>query len=243
MKIIAVVPARFASTRFPGKALALLNNKPIIQHVYEAAINAGIFSEVIIATDDERVREAVSLFQGVVVMTSPHHKSGSDRIAEVISKLDCDVVFNIQGDEPFISKQPLADLRDVFADPTVQVASLMHIMNEHSEINDPGNVKVICDRLGNALYFSRSVIPYDRDGKFPVTYWKHIGVYAYLKKTLMRFVATPQGILERIESLEQLRLLENGIQIRMVKTNYTGIGIDTPEDLEKAREILVADII
>lgn len=236
MKVIAVIPARYSSTRFPGKALALLNGKPIIQHVYEAAEQSELFSKVIVATDDERIAKAVHSFNAFVVMTSSEHKSGSDRIAEVIENMDCDVVFNIQGDEPFITKQPLSDLKDVFHDPTVQVASLMHEMTNEEEIVNPNNVKVICDRLGNALYFSRSLIPYDRDKTQQVTYWKHIGVYAYLKKTLLRFVAIPQGKLERIESLEQLRLLENGIPIRMVKTAYKGIGIDTPEDLEKARK-------
>jgi 3-deoxy-manno-octulosonate cytidylyltransferase (CMP-KDO synthetase) len=240
MKVIAIIPARYDSTRFPGKALALLNGKPIIQHVYEAAVKADIFSDVIIATDDERISKAVNQFRGQVVMTSTNHKSGSDRIAEVAQNLECDVVFNIQGDEPFITKQPLVDLKNIFEDPTVQVASLMHELQDSIEIENPGNVKVICDRNSNALYFSRAAIPFDRDGNFPFTYWKHIGVYAYLKKTLLRFVATPQGTLERIEALEQLRFLENGIPIRMVKTDYKGIGIDTPEDLEKARQKLIA---
>jgi 3-deoxy-manno-octulosonate cytidylyltransferase (CMP-KDO synthetase) len=238
MKVIAIIPARYDSTRFPGKALAILNGKPIIQLVYEAAMKTELFSEVIVATDDERIYTVVNGFQGLAVMTSPTHKSGSDRIAEVAQNIDCDVVFNIQGDEPFITKQPLSDLKDVFHDHTVQVASLLHEIKDSCEIEDPGNVKVICDRLGNALYFSRAQIPFDRDGKYPVTYWKHIGVYAYRKKTLLRFVATPQGNLERIESLEQLRLLENGIPIRMVRTSYKGIGIDTPEDLEKARKLI-----
>jgi 3-deoxy-manno-octulosonate cytidylyltransferase (CMP-KDO synthetase) len=239
MKVIAVIPARYASTRFPGKALALLQGKPIIQHVYEAALSSGLFADVLVATDDERISHAVSSFNGLVVMTSSRHLSGSDRIAEVVSKMDCDIIFNIQGDEPFISKQPLSDLKEVFEDPTVQVASLMHELTDLCEIENPGNVKVVCDQDGNALYFSRAVIPYDRDGNSTVTYWKHIGVYAYRKKALLRFVSMPQGTLERIESLEQLRLLENGISIRMVQTDYKGIGIDTPEDLEKARQKLV----
>jgi 3-deoxy-manno-octulosonate cytidylyltransferase (CMP-KDO synthetase) len=234
MKVIAVIPARYASTRFPGKALAIINGKPMIQHVYEAAMKADFFSEVIVATDDDRIFETVKNFNGHVVMTSSRHQSGSDRIAEVISDRECDVVFNIQGDEPFITQQPLLDLNNVFNDPTVQVASLMHEFNDLCDVENPGNVKVICDRFGNAIYFSRAVIPFDRDGNFPFKYWKHIGVYAYLKKTLLRFVATPQSTLERTESLEQLRFLENGIPIRMVKTDYLGIGIDTPADLEKA---------
>jgi 3-deoxy-manno-octulosonate cytidylyltransferase (CMP-KDO synthetase) len=239
MKAVAIIPARYSSTRFPGKALALLDKKPIIQHVYEAAVGTELFSEVIVATDDERISEAVLRFHGLAAMTSDKHQSGSDRIAEVTQNMDCDVIFNIQGDEPFISKQPLSDLMDVFHDPTVQAASLMHQLTDNCEIENPGNVKVICDRFNNALYFSRSVIPYDRDGLVPVTYWKHIGVYAYLKKTLMRFVSISQGTLEKIECLEQLRLLENGIPIRMVKTDYQGIGIDTPEDLIKAQRIFL----
>ncbi|HNW99855.1 MAG TPA: 3-deoxy-manno-octulosonate cytidylyltransferase [Candidatus Cloacimonadota bacterium] len=236
MKVIAVIPARYSSTRFPGKALALLNGKPIIQHVYEATVNSGLFDQVIIATDDDRISHAVHDFHGRCCMTSPDHKSGSDRIAEVVRDMDCDVVFNVQGDEPFISREPLSALKDAFLDKTVEVASLMHIMQDEDDIVNPNNVKVVCDSLGDALFFSRSVIPYDRDNTGKVTYWKHIGVYAYRKQTLLRFITLPQGKIERIESLEQLRMLENGIRIRMIKTDYMGIGIDTPEDLEKAKQ-------
>lgn len=234
MRFIAVIPARYSSTRYPGKALAILAGKPIIQHVYEASVNSGQFDTVIIATDDERIAQAAHSFGGQVCMTSPTHKSGSDRIAEVVRDLECDIVFNVQGDEPFITKEPLAALKEVFHDPKVEVASLMHSMADREDIENPNNVKVVFDSIRNALYFSRSVIPYDRDKVESVTYWKHVGIYAYRKETLLQFVTLPQGRLEKSESLEQLRLLENGITIRMVKTNYKGIGIDTPEDLEQA---------
>ncbi|MBM4399975.1 MAG: 3-deoxy-manno-octulosonate cytidylyltransferase [Candidatus Cloacimonetes bacterium] len=233
MKFIAVIPARFASVRFPGKPLATLKGKPIIQLVYEQVTGSGLFDNVIIATDDERIAEAVRNFGGSYQMTSPHHPSGSDRITEVVRDLDCDVVFNVQGDEPLIQKEPLALLKDAFNDKEVQVASLMTTITDEAELNNPNIVKIVTGSKSDALYFSRSPIPCNRDRIQDVEYYRHIGVYAYRKQTLLDFVKLPQSSLELTEKLEQLRLLENGIPIRMIKTSYQGIGIDTPEDLDK----------
>jgi len=237
MKIIAVIPARFDSTRFPGKPLAILGNKPIIRHVYERAFNSGLFDEVIVATDDQRIFEAVDDFGGKVELTSKKHQSGSDRVAEICAKTECDVVVNIQGDEPFICKEPLTKLISVFENPNIEVASLMHKLKV--EIENPNQVKVVCDNDNFALYFSRAAIPFRRDKKgVTAIYYKHIGVYAFKKETLLKFVQLPIGKLEQIEKLEQLRLLENGIKIKMIETDYEGIGIDTPEDLKKAEKLL-----
>jgi len=233
MKIIAIIPARYDSIRFPGKPLAILGNKPIIQHVYERAKNSGLFDDVIVATDNQRIFETVHDFNGKVILTAKEHQSGTDRIAEVCSKIDCDIVVNIQGDEPFITKEPLQKLISVFEDEKVEVASLMHRIKK--DIENPNNVKVVCDNDNFALYFSRSKIPFNRNSKSQ--YYKHIGVYAFRKKALMKFVDLPEGKLEQIEKLEQLRMLENGIKIKMVETEYEGIGIDTKEDLERAEKM------
>ncbi len=235
MKVIAIIPARFDSTRFPGKPLAKLGNKFIIQHVYEQAQKSGLFAEVIVGTDDQRIFEAVDGFGGKVTLTSKKHKSGTDRVAEVCDKMPCckdaDVIINVQGDEPFISEEPLRELINAFGDPEVMVASLMHEITK--DIEDPNVVKVVCDENNNAINFSRIPIPESRIPNF-----KHIGVYAFRRKTLFEFVELPESKLEKIEKLEQLRLLENGYKIKMVLTSYKGIGIDTPQDLEKAENIL-----
>ena len=241
MKIAAIIPARYNSTRFPGKPLAILGKNPIIQHVYERTKNSGIFDEIIVATDDQRIFDAVENFGGKVVFTSPKHKSGTDRVAEVCSKLDCDIIVNIQGDEPFILEKPLLKLISVFENKEIEVASLMHKIQKN--VNNPNNVKVVCDKDNFALYFSRAAIPFPRDSEATkISYYKHIGVYAFRKEILMRFVQLPVGKLERIEKLEQLRLLENGIKIKMVETDYRGIGIDTPADLREAEKILKKQI-
>lgn len=234
MKFIAVIPARWQSSRFPGKPLALLNDKPVIQHVYENVLNSGIFEQVIIATDSQNILDAVHAFGGTAQMTSADHHSGTDRIAEVCRNLDFDIVVNVQGDEPFISAEPLKKLTEAFSDPSVQVASLMYPM--YGRIDDRNHVKVVCDNQGNALYFSRSVIPCNRDYNPDAYYFGHVGVYAFRKETLFKFIELPPGKLENIEKLEQLRLLENGIKIKMIETKYSGIGIDTPEDLAQAEK-------
>ena len=234
MKFVAVIPARWQSSRFPGKPLALLNNKPIIQHVYENVLNSGLFDQVIIATDSQKILDAVHAFGGNAQMTSTEHRSGTDRVAEVCQNLDFDIVVNIQGDEPFISLLPLKQLTDAFSDPQVKIASLMHLLT--GKIDDNNQVKVVCDNQGNALYFSRSVIPYNRDYNPDTYYYGHVGVYAFRKESLFKFIDLPPAKLENIEKLEQLRLLENGIRIKMIETEYSGIGIDTPEDLVQAEK-------
>ncbi|MCK4311712.1 MAG: 3-deoxy-manno-octulosonate cytidylyltransferase [Candidatus Cloacimonetes bacterium] len=252
MKVIAIIPARYESTRFPGKPLVKLGTKYIIQHVYERALSSGLFDDVIVGTDDQRIFEAVESFDGKVTLTGKQHKSGTDRIAEVCRKLpyyqDVEIVVNIQGDEPFITDEPLKKLIDVFNDPTIEVASLMHKLRKDFE--NPNIVKVVCDKDNFALYFSRSLIPFNFVTKpaprtphpAPRTpqpeYFKHIGVYAFRKETLMKFVELPVSKLEQMEKLEQLRLLENGIRIKMVETDYEGCEINTPEDLERARKLL-----
>ncbi len=235
MKVIAIIPARFDSTRFPGKPLAKLGNKYIIQHVYEQAQKSGLFTEVIVGTDDQRIFEAVIGFNGKVTLTSKKHKSGTDRVAEVCDKMPCcrdaDVIVNVQGDEPFITEKPLRKLIDVFNDPEVMVASLMHKITKN--IEDPNVVKVVCDENNDAFNFSR--IP-NTESLTPN--YKHIGIYAFRRKTLFEFVKLPESKMEKIEKLEQLRLLENGYKIKMVLSSYKGIGIDTPQDLEKAENLL-----
>ena len=236
MKVIAIIPARFDSTRFPGKPLAKLGNKFIIQHVYEQAQKSRLFSEVIVGTDDQRIFEVVDGFNGKVTLTSKKHKSGTDRVAEVCNKMlcckDADVVVNVQGDEPFITEKPLRKLIEAFNNPEVMVASLMHEIKH--DIEDPNIVKVVCDENYYALNFSRSPIVSDQLLNF-----KHIGVYAFRRKILFEFVELPESKLEKLEKLEQLRLLENGYKIKMILTSYKGIGIDTPQDLEKAEKMLM----
>jgi 3-deoxy-manno-octulosonate cytidylyltransferase (CMP-KDO synthetase) len=242
MKAIAIIPARYESTRFPGKPLAKLGAKYIIQHVYERVLGSNLFAEVVVGTDDQRIFEEVESFGGKVVLTSKKHESGTDRVAEVCRKLsscsNADVVVNVQGDEPFISREPLKKLIAAFDDPAVQVASLMHRMKK--DFDDPNSVKVVCDKEGFSLYFSRKVIPFEQGNKLEQKpeYFRHIGVYAFRREMLFRFVEMQHGKLEQIEKLEQLRLLENGIRIKMIKTDYEGIGIDTPQDLEKAERII-----
>lgn len=235
MKVIAIIPARFDSTRFPGKPLVKLGNKYIIQHVYEQAKKSGLFAEIIVGTDDQRIFEAVKGFGGKVTLTSKKHKSGTDRVAEVCTKLFCckdaDIIINIQGDEPFITEKPLKKLIEAFDDPEVMVASLMH--KTSADIENPNVVKVVCDENNNALNFSRIPSPEPQ-----IINYKHIGVYAFRRKTLFEFVKLPESKLEKIEKLEQLRLLENGYKIKMVLTFYKGFGIDTPQDLEKAEKLL-----
>lgn len=239
MKAIAIIPARYDSTRFPGKPLVKLGTKYIIQHVYERTFGSGLFDDVIVGTDDQRIFEAVNKFGGKVILTSRQHESGTDRIAEVCKKLpylhDVDIVVNVQGDEPFISAEPLQKLLYAFEDPKVEVASLMHRLNK--DIENPNIVKVVCDKDNFALYFSRSVIPFKRSAH--TQYFQHIGVYAFRREALFRFIELPKGKLEETEKLEQLRLLENGMKIKMIETEYKGIGIDTPKDLQKAEKLLI----
>lgn len=235
MKIAAVIPARLNSTRLPRKLLADLCGKPVLQRTYEAVMETGLFPEVIIAADSEEIRDVMETAGASVVMSRRIHESGSDRIAEAVADKDIDLIVNIQGDEPFVNAELLKNLIGVFQDENVQVASVMRQITEASLIADPNVVKVVTDLNSNALYFSRHSIPFKRDPINETPVYQHIGVYAFRKEALMSFTKWPQSSLEIAEKLEQLRYLENGIPIRMVKTDVLGISIDVQEDLERAR--------
>jgi 3-deoxy-manno-octulosonate cytidylyltransferase (CMP-KDO synthetase) len=235
MRVIAVIPARYAATRFPAKLMQMLGNKTVIRHTYDNTVATGLFDEVLVATDNTLIADEILSCGGKVFMSRKEHESGSDRIAEAVQDLDVDVIVNVQGDEPFMQREPLSALVSAFADPRVSVASLMHRIHEEEQLNNPNIVKLVTDKEGFALLFSRSHIPYPRNTDVMVNYFRHIGVYAYRKSALMQFVQWPLGELENIEKLEQLRYLENGVRIKMIETDFVGIGIDTPEDLERAK--------
>jgi 3-deoxy-manno-octulosonate cytidylyltransferase (CMP-KDO synthetase) len=237
MIIVAAIPARYAATRFPGKLMQMLGNKTIIRHVYDNTVSTGLFNDVFVVTDSDIIYKEIKDNGGNVIMSKKEHESGSDRIAEAIAEMNVDVIVNVQGDEPFIKKEPLEKLVRLFNDDRIQVASLMRKITKEEAAN-PNNVKVVTDKSGYALYFSRSIVPYQRDKKINVEYFLHVGVYAYKKDVLMAFTKLPQSILEKIEKLEQLRYLENGIKIKMAETDYNNIAIDTPEDLERAKSSL-----
>lgn len=241
MKIIAVIPARYASTRFPAKLMQDLGGKTVITRTYEAAVNTNLFDDVFVVTDSDLIFNEIVSQGGKAIMSIKEHESGSDRIAEAVENLDVDVVVNVQGDEPFINKEPLEKVIEVFKndkEQKVDLASLMREITDWEAIENPNNVKVIVDQNGLALYFSRSVIPYPREKNVGVRYFQHIGIYAFRKQALLDFYHLPMKSLEASEKLEQLRYLEYGKKIKMVETNHVGIGIDTPEDLEKARLLI-----
>src|SRR3970040_1511900 len=241
MKIIAVIPARYASTRFPAKMMQDLGGKTVILRTYEAAINTQLFDDVFVVTDSDIIYKEIVSNGGKAIKSIKEHESGSDRIAEAIKHLDVSVVVNVQGDEPFIDAEPLAKLIEIFrhdATQQVDLASLMREIKNDDEIHNPNNVKVVVDQNEFALYFSRSVIPYAREKNVGVRYFQHIGIYAFRKQALLDFYHLPMKSLEASEKLEQLRYLEFGKRIKMVETSHIGIGIDTPEDLEKARKML-----
>lgn len=243
MKFIAIIPARYASTRFPGKPLAMLGGKPVIQRVYEQA--TAVLGEAYVATDDERIFQAVEAFGGRAVMTRSDHRSGTDRIEEAAEKIqtNADVIINVQGDEPFIQASQIKTLMHLFDDPTTQIGTLGKRFETMEAAKNPNSPKIVCDRRGFALYFSRSVIPFVR-GKEESTWMehypflKHLGIYAYRRKTLHEVTQLAQTPLEIAESLEQLRWLENGYRIRVGITDVETVGIDTPEDLQRAEEFL-----
>ncbi|MFV8356131.1 3-deoxy-manno-octulosonate cytidylyltransferase [Flavobacterium sp. XS1P32] len=241
MKIIAVIPARYASTRFPAKLMQDLGGKTVILRTYEAAINTQLFDDVFVVTDSDLIYDEIVSHGGKAIRSIKEHESGSDRIAEAVENLDVDIVINVQGDEPFIDAEPLAKVIEVFRndlDKKVDLASLMREITDEEDINNPNNVKVVVDQNGFAMYFSRSVIPYPREKNVGVRYMQHIGIYAFRKQALLDFYSLPMQSLEASEKLEQLRYLEFGKRIKMVETTHVGIGIDTPEDLEKARKML-----
>jgi 3-deoxy-manno-octulosonate cytidylyltransferase (CMP-KDO synthetase) len=238
MRIIAVIPARYAATRFPAKLMQLLNDKTIIRHTYENTVATGLFSEVLVATDSSVIYDEIIQHGGKAVMSKKEHESGSDRIAEAVMHMVADVVVNVQGDEPFVQKQSLEKLCALFSDASVDVGSLMHLITDAEQVTDPNCVKVVVNKQMDALYFSRSTIPFKRDVAAAVPYYKHIGIYGYRKNALLSFIQLPVSPLEQAEKLEQLRLLENGFRIRMAVTEPVGVSIDTAADLEKARELV-----
>ena len=235
---VAMIPARYAATRFPAKLMQMLGNKTVIRHTYDNTIETGLFDEVIVVTDSEIIFNEITNNGGKAIMSKLSHESGSDRIAEAAIDLDIDIIVNVQGDEPFVKREPLEKLLEVFNNNTVQVASLMQILKDEKSIADPNYVKVAVDKNMNSLMFSRSVIPYHRDKNVSPVYYEHIGVYAFRKQALMNFTNWEMTPLEAAEKIECLRYLENGIPLKMVVTDYMGIEIDTPEDLEKAAKLL-----
>jgi len=233
-----MIPARYAATRFPAKLMQLLGDKTVIRHTYDNTVATGLFQEVYVVTDSEIIFNEISSNNGKAIMSKKEHESGSDRIAEAIAGMDIDIVINVQGDEPFVQKEPLEKLLDVFSDERVQVASLMQVLKEDQYISDPNYVKVAVDKKFNSLLFSRSPIPFHRDKNIPVNYYEHIGVYAFRKQALIDFTNWPMTPLESAEKIECLRYLENGIQLKMIVTEYMGVEIDTPEDLVRAANII-----
>lgn len=241
MKIIAMIPARYSASRFPGKLMQDLGGKPVILRTYEAAINTQLFSEVYVVSDSEIIASVIRQAGGKVIISKKEHECGSDRIAEAVTNLETDIVVNVQGDEPFIDKVSLAKLIDVFKKDykkEVDLASLKVALKTKEDIENPNHVKVITDVNNMAIYFSRSVIPYHRDTNVSVTYYKHKGVYAFRKQALIDFYNTPMTPLEASEKIEAIRYQEIGKKIKMVETTVESIGIDTPEDLEKAKKQL-----
>ena len=247
MNAVGVIPARFSSTRFEGKVIADLLGKPLIQHVYERAKEACLLDDLIVAADDDRVVKVVEGFGGKVAYTSPKQPTGTDRIAEIVNPLDVRVIVNIQGDEPLIQPKMINDLAGILLeDKSIVMATLVKKISDPEEIGNPNVVKVVVDKDGFALYFSRSRIPYIREHNTSLVtqnpvYYKHIGLYAYTKDFLFTFTNLPPSPLENLEALEQLRVLENGYRIKTVETEFDTVGVDTPEDLEKAREVLARE--
>ncbi len=240
LKIIAVIPARYAASRFPGKLMQILGDKTVISTTYQNVVETGLFDEVFVATDSEIIFEEITKIGGKAVITG-EHETGSDRIAEAVQNIDCDIVINVQGDEPFLKTEPLKQLIEVFKndiDKEISLASLKIRLKNQEEVENPNNVKVITDLQNFAMYFSRSVIPFPRETSVEHLYYKHIGVYAFRKEALVKFANLEMTPLEISEKIEAIRYLEHGMKIKMIETDFIGVGIDVPEDLEKAREIL-----
>ena len=239
LSAVAIIPARYHSTRLPGKALADIGGRPMIEHVYRRAEAARSVSAVIVATDDERIVRAVASFGGVARMTSGAHQSGTDRLAEVAAGLSCDVVVNVQGDEPLLAPEMIDEAVTPFAgDPALMMSTLRRRIDDASDIRNPNVTKVVTDRDGYALYFSRAPIPFVREGCPPAPAWRHVGLYAYRRECLLRLASLPPAALERSEALEQLRALDYGIRIKVMETAHDSIGVDTPEDLERVRGLI-----
>lgn len=243
MKVVCIIPARYESSRFPGKPLADLCGKPMIQHVYERVVQARTVSFAAVATDHERIFAAVQRFGGRAIMTSTTHKSGTDRIAEAVTHLDLaasDIVVNIQGDQPLFEPTQIDEVaKPLLEDPTLPMATLIYKIVREEEITHPHAVKVVFDHDHGAIYFSRATIPFVRDRGHEVSYYKHHGIYAYRRQFLDTFTRLPQGILETLEALEQLRALEHGYRIKVVETRYDSVEVDTPQELERVKILLL----
>ncbi|MBX7255340.1 MAG: 3-deoxy-manno-octulosonate cytidylyltransferase [Candidatus Hydrogenedentes bacterium] len=241
--VVAVIPARFASTRFPGKVIAPLAGKPLVAHTYYRTCEAALVSRVLVATDDDCVRSALEPLGIPVVMTRPEHPSGTDRIAEVAQGVEADLIVNVQGDEPLIDPHTIDEaIRPLLIDPSLPMATARRLITDPDDIENPNVVKVVCDSRGRALYFSRYPIPYVRDAadraSAPKCHWQHIGLYVYRREFLLDYSRWAPSSLEKLEKLEQLRVLERGYPIAVVDTKYQSIGVDTPEDLEQVRAML-----
>ncbi len=240
-QVLAVVPARYASSRFPGKPLASLAGKPMIQHVVERVKRAQLISRVLVATDDAKIQKAVSDFGGESLLTRSDHRSGTDRVAEVAAHVPAGIYVNVQGDEPLVDPGTIdALVSAMHEEDAVQIATPCSVIHTASDIMDPNIVKVVRNFDGDALYFSRAPIPWvrDRGEKVAARHWKHLGLYAYRRDALLDFPTLPPGDLERLEQLEQLRWLENNYRIRLVETEYDAISVDVPADLERVEKIL-----
>jgi 3-deoxy-D-manno-octulosonate cytidylyltransferase len=241
MKAIALIPARLGATRFPSKMLAPIKGKSVIRRTYESTVNTGLFDEVIVVTDSDEILNEITSNNGKAVKSRREYESGTDRIAEVAEHLHADIFVNVQGDEPFVQKEPLAELLNLFKGAhahKVQVASLVQHLADPDLIADPNYVKVALDVFNNAMFFSRSVIPYPRNAESTIPYYEHIGVYAFRKEALMCFTRLPMTPLETAEKIECLRFLENGIPIRMAVTRYMGVEIDVPQDITRAEKLM-----
>ncbi|KYG73293.1 MULTISPECIES: 3-deoxy-manno-octulosonate cytidylyltransferase [Roseivirga] len=241
MKAVALIPARYDATRFPGKLMAKLGSKSVILRTYESTVNTGLFEEVYVVTDSDIIFEEITASGGKAIKSQKEHECGSDRIAEAAEKIEADIIVNVQGDEPFTKKEPLVKLLEVFEGEDakeIDLASLMQVLTKVNQIEDPNYVKVVVDQNNFAMFFSRSPIPYPRNKAANAKYYEHIGVYAFRKQALLDFYNTPMTILEDTEKIECLRYLETGKKIKMVETEYMGIEIDTPEDLENAKTFI-----
>ena len=233
-----MIPARYAATRFPAKLMQLLGDKTVIRHTYEAAVATGLFEKVVVVTDSDIIYKEIASNGGDVVMSKKEHESGSDRIAEAVADIDVDVIVNVQGDEPFIQKEPLEKLVRLFDDASVQVGSVMRKIATPEEIQSSSAVKVVVNKNNDALYFSRSAIPFAANADIAPEYYLHVGVYGFRKKALLDFTKWPVAKLEKIEKLEQLRYLENGVPIRMALVEFKSVAIDTPQDLDRAQKMI-----
>ena len=239
MKKIAMIPARYAATRFPFKLMQILGDKPVIRHTYDNAVATGLFDDVIVVTDSEIIFNEITDNGGKAIMSISNHESGTDRIAEAAQTIETDIILNVQGDEPFIDGELLGKLLNAFNDETVHVASVMKVFKDISLVSNPNYVKVVVDKNMRSLLFSRSVIPYHREQSLLPAYYEHIGVYAFRKQALLQFTKWEMTPLESLEKIECLRYLENGIPLKMILTEHAGVKIDVPEDLEKAEKHLM----